>query len=154
MGDGRTIKVEDRLELLELEGRYARTFDSRDGDAWAGLFTPNGIYRARGTRPGDRGRYEGRASLAEFCSNAPFDGIHLLHVPQFTIAGDTARARVHLRFVGTFRADGSTVDMIGYYDVAYARVDGQWFIDHRVTTTLRTGDGPIAAYPPGDGFDD
>lgn len=155
MDDARLAELADRLELLDLEGAYARTFDSRDGDAWAALFTPDGVYQARGLAPGDPGHHAGRAALAEFCTNAPFDGLHLLHVPEITVDGDEALARVHLQFLGTFRREGNpTIEMSGYYDVRYVRVDGRWRIRHRVTTTVRTDGGPVSPYPPGTAFDD
>jgi len=151
----RLLALEDRLAILDLEGAYARAFDSHDGAAWAALFTVDGVYQARGLAPGDAGHHRGRAALAEFCTHAPFDGLHLMHVPEVTIDGDTARARVHLVFVGTFHREGDpTLSMAGFYDVRYARLDGRWYIRHRITTTLRTGDGPVGPYPRGTAFDD
>lgn len=38
-GVGDAIEADDRLALLELEGDYARRFDTRDGSGWANLFT-------------------------------------------------------------------------------------------------------------------
>lgn len=159
MDEARLQEIEDRLELLELEGRYARTFDSRDGEAWAALFTDDGVYQARGAAPGSPARPTGRAQLAAYCSNAPYDGLHLMHMPQLTIDGDDALARVHLEFRGTFHAvdaDGQhpTVSMSGYYDVRYRRVDGEWRIAHRITTTLRKDDDVVGPYPTGTAFDD
>ena len=155
MDAARLAAVEDRLALLDLEGAYARTFDSRDGDAWAALFTEDGIYQARGATPGERGHYAGRAALADFCTNAPFDGLHLLHPPELVIEGDDATARVHLVFMGSFHGEGAaTIETAGYYDVRYARIDGHWHIRHRVTTTLRNDGGPVRPYPPGTAFDD
>jgi ketosteroid isomerase-like protein len=158
MDEERLRAIEDRLALLELEGAYARAFDSRDGDAWAGLFTEDGIYQARGATPGERGAPQGRAALADYCSHAPYDGLHLMHVPQLTIDGDDAYARVHLEFRGTFHTvddsgDHPNVSMSGYYDVRYRRVDGEWRIAHRITTTLRKDDDVVAPYPPGTAFD-
>lgn len=148
MDEARLQAIEDRLALLELEGAYARTFDSRDGDAWAALFTEDGVYQARGLTPGDRGAPKGRTALADWCTNAPYDGLHLMHVPQLNIDGDDASARVHLEFRGTFHREGNpTVSMSGYYDVRYRRVDGRWLIAHRITTTLRTDDDHVAPYP-------
>lgn len=155
MDEARLRAIEDRLALLELEGRYARTFDSRDGDAWAALFTEDGVYQARGAAPGDPRRPTGRAELAAYCSHAPYDGLHLVHVPQLTLDGDEALGRVHLEFRGTFRTEGRpTVSMSGYYDVRYRRVDGEWLIAHRITTTLRKDDDVVASYPPGTAFDE
>ncbi|MEI8002466.1 MAG: nuclear transport factor 2 family protein [Actinomycetes bacterium] len=84
----RLLALEDRLAILDLEGAYARAFDSHDGAAWAALFTVDGVYQARGLAPGDAGHHRGRAALAEFCTHAPFDGLHLMHVPEVTVDGD------------------------------------------------------------------
>ena len=141
--------VEDRLALIELEAAYARHFDARDGDAWAALFTTGGVYRSRDAVPGGRGNFvEGRAALAAFCSGAAWDGIHLLHLPQLTIAGDRAEGRVHLEFIGLFHGSGAPgVRMTGYYDVDYERVDGRWLIRERVTTTFTQTSTSTPGYP-------
>src|SRR5436853_5960071 len=124
--------AEDRLAIMELEGAYARAFDSRDGDGWAALFTEDGIYQGRivpGAPSGQVPFVEGRAALAKFCAEAPFDGIHLLHMPQITLDGDRATSRVHLQFLASFRVGdrlGYLSGMVGYYDVVYERVDGRW----------------------------
>jgi hypothetical protein len=150
----RLLAVEDRLAIIELEGAYARAFDSRDGAAWAALFVPDGIYQARGATPEKGNFVRGHDALADFCANAPFDGIHLMHVPQVRIDGDTAQSRIHLEFVGLFHAPGNpSVRMVGYYDVRYARVDGVWRIVHRVTSTMTRVDTVGHPYPQGTGFD-
>jgi hypothetical protein len=150
----RLAAVEDRLAIIELEAAYARAFDSRSGEEWAALFTPDGIYQARGATA-ERGNYvEGRDALAAFCSEAPFDGIHLMHLPQCTFDGDEARSRIHLEFVAAFHGDGNpTVRMVGYYDVRYVKVDEVWRIAHRVTTTMHRTDTNAGRYPPGTAFD-
>ena len=150
----RLTEVEDRLALIELEGAYARAFDSRDGDAWAALFTPDGIYQARGATPEAGNFVEGHDELARFCTNAPFDGIHLLHLPQLTISGDTATSRVHLQFIGEFHSGTRGMRMIGYYDVRYRRTDAGWRIAHRVTSTMFGTTSSNDPYPVGDGFTD
>ncbi len=38
----RLLRLEDRMELFDLEGRYARTWDSGDAAGWAALFTDDG----------------------------------------------------------------------------------------------------------------
>jgi hypothetical protein len=151
--------AEDRLELMELEGAYAKAFDSRDGGAWAALFTENGIYQSRilaNTPPGSVPLVEGRAALAKFCSEATFDGIHLLHLPQLTLDGDRATGRVHLHFLASFPAGerlGYFSSLVGYYDVAYERVDGRWLIRHRITTTFSRTRDEAFGYEPVGAFD-
>jgi hypothetical protein len=149
----RVAALEDRLALIELEATYARTFDNRDGAAWAALFLPDGVYQARGATP-EKGNYvAGHDALADFCTNAPFDGLHLMHLPSFTIDGDDATGRLHLEFLGAFHAPGNPLTrMAGYYDVRYRRVEGLWRIAHRVTSTMRKEDAVSHPYPTGDGL--
>ena len=150
----RLAAVEDRLAIIELEATYARLFDARQGDEWAALFTPDGVYQSRDGVPGGRGNYvEGRADLARFCCDAPFDGIHFLHLPQITFEGDSAVSRVHLEFVAAFHDRVShSRRMVGYYDVSYQRVDGQWLISRRVTTTFSHEDSASFGYPETSGL--
>ena len=145
----RLAAVEDRLAIIELEATYARLFDERQGEAWAALFTPEGVYQSRDATPEGRGNYvQGRENLARFCSQAPFDGIHFLHLAQVSIDGDSAVSRVHLEFVAAFHDRVShTRRMVGYYDVSYARVDGRWLIVRRVTTTFSHEDNATFGYP-------
>jgi hypothetical protein len=146
--------VEDRLAIIELEGEYARAFDSRDGAAWSALFVPDGIYQARGATAEKGNFVRGHDALAAFCAGAPFDGIHLMHLPQITVDGDRAQSRIHLEFVGLFHTPGNpTGRMVGYYDVRYARVAGSWKIVHRVTSTMTRLDSVGHPYPQGTGFD-
>ena len=150
----RVAALEDRLALFELEASYARTFDSRDGEAWAALFVADGIYQARGASAAQGNVVRGHAALAAYCSTAPFDGLHMMHLPSFHIDGDDASSRIHLEFLGGFHAPGNpTVRMSGYYDVRYRRVDGAWRIVHRVTSTMAREDRSQLAYPEGTGFD-
>jgi hypothetical protein len=157
--ENRLRAAEDRLAIMELEGAYARAFDSRDGDGWAALFTEDGIYQGRvmpGTASGQVPYVEGRAALAKFCSEAPFDGIHLLHMPQITLDGDRATSRVHLQFLASFPVGdrlGYLSGMVGYYDVFYGRVDGRWLIRHRVTTTFSRTRNDAFGYEPVGAFE-
>ena len=43
-------------------------------------------------------------SSRESCSGAPFDGIHLLNLPDVSVDGDSATSRVHFQFLGAYRA--------------------------------------------------
>jgi hypothetical protein len=157
--EGRLQAAEDRLAIMELEGAYAKAFDSGDGDAWAALFTEDGIYQGRilaDTPPGSVPFVEGRDALARFCSEAAFAGIHLLHMPQITLDGDRATGRVHLQFLASFpHGDGLGYlsGLVGYYDVAYQRVDGRWLIRHRVTTTFSRTRNDAGSYEKVGAFD-
>lgn len=144
--------LETRLNIIELEATYARYFDEHDGERWSALFTADGVYQSRPV--GDDAPVtfvQGTTALSEFCSDAPFEGIHMLHLPQLTIDGDRATARIHLDFHGSWRnsADAQRSTLHGYYDVAYRRVDGHWRIAHRVTTAFSREIRTVSGYPTG-----
>jgi len=144
--------IEDHLAIIELEGAYCRRFDERDGEAWSRLFTQNGRYRSRGVERGvdpSVGVYcTGREELAAFCNEAPFTGIHLVHVPQLTLHGDTAEGRLHFEHLGAFDARPGTLSRsVGYYDVRYERIDGEWLYADKVTTVFCMDDQLVDGYP-------
>lgn len=144
--------VEDRLEILDLEGRYGRLYDSREAEAWAELFVEDGVYEGRqlaGMAPQNAVR--GRPALARFCATEPLNGMHTMHVPHVVVDGDTATGRVHF----TFDASGTDEHgrrgyrtVSGYYDIAYVRTDEGWRIRRRVTTYLQRHQGTLYDYEP------
>ena len=150
-------EVADRLAIEQLEARYCRSFDERNADAWAALFTPTGRYRTRGAPPGgdESGAVHlvGREALATFCRAAPFSGVHLLHVADLTLDGDAATGRIHYEHVGAFEGRTGLSRSVGYYDVRYERIGGRWLIADKVTTVFAM-DGVIAhGYPTTSAFD-
>jgi hypothetical protein len=154
--EARLQAVEDRLAIIELEGAYARTFDDHDGDGWAELFTPDGIYQSRvlAGSPDPAMHVQGTEQLRRFCTDAPFTGIHFLHLPQLTLAGDTAIGRIHLEFHGSYPDGGAPITkLVGYYDVAYERREGRWLIARRVTTAFARERRTTLGYVPGTGLD-
>jgi len=156
--DSRIRAMEDRLAILELEGLYARFFDDHDGAAWAALFTPDGVYRSRERRSdlSTGTSVRGRESLHAFCNDAPYTGIHLMHLPQISIDGDRARSRVHMEWFGSFDTPGSSSKrLVGYYDVEYMRVGSAsvWQISDRVTTTFMAESRIVHGYVSGNGLD-
>ena len=146
----RLLTLEDKLAVIELEGAYARAYDEHDGNTWSSLFTSDGIYQSRqlGDEP-PQTFVQGTEALRQFCIEAPFEGIHLMHLPQITFDGDTATSRIHLEFHGSFPddPDAPRMHLIGYYDVAYQRVAGNWLISRRVTTAYSRAPDGLFGYP-------
>lgn len=138
----RVEALEVRDDLLNIEGQYARFYDSRDAHSWASLFTEDGIYQGRQLAGMPTQNFvSGRSALAEFCQTEPATGIHSMHVPHFVTEEDSATARVHFQFDGGHTDDHGRQHsraITGYYDVRYAKVDGRWLIAHRVTTYIET----------------
>jgi uncharacterized protein (TIGR02246 family) len=143
--------VADRLEILQIEGEYARTWDTVDADGWAALFTPDGVFEmvAIGDRPASR--FEGRAALAQFCRdiNASYEGLHLIHNPSLRIEGDLAFGWIHFEFRYLRTVDGTTThgDTMGVYEVEYVRTDDGWKIRERVETAVTRGTRDFHAIP-------
>jgi uncharacterized protein (TIGR02246 family) len=55
------LSVEDRLAIEELYARYCHAFDFGDGEAWAGLYTPDGSFVNEGVAD-----FTGTENLAAF----------------------------------------------------------------------------------------
>ena len=81
----------DRLAILDLESRYAMTWDLADCDGWAGLFTADGVFELTPAEP-PMNRLEGHEALAGFCRTITgiYRGVHVMGAPALTISGDEA----------------------------------------------------------------
>lgn len=151
-GEHRLRAAEDRLALLDIEGIYGYLYDSKQGSAWAALFTEDGIYQGR-QLPGmpPQNFIQGRENLERFCVREPLSGLHTMHAPHITLNGDEATCRVHFQFeasaVDEFRRSRSRFAS-GYYDVAYVRTPEGWKIRRRVTTYLETVFRTVYNYEP------
>ena len=138
--EARLRAVEDRLELLNLEGAYGPAYDGADAEGWAALFAADGSYEARpleGLPPGNFVR--GRENLARFCATQHASGMHAMQAPHLVLDGDRATGRIHFTFRSTRTdAHGRTHgrEVIGWYDVAYVRTPDGWRIRRRITNYL------------------
>jgi hypothetical protein len=150
--------VEHRLAIMEIEGQYSMLFDSRRAEEWADLFTEDGVYESRQlSEPDDPNRLvvRGRDQLIKLCLDLPVTGIHLMHVPQITLNGDTATVRVHMQFLSQSEGGAAPAisSMVGYYDVAYVLQNDRWRIKRRVTTMFRRVSSDGFGYPPTSAFE-
>ena len=135
------------LAILNLEGEYARTWDSVDPEGWAALFCPEGIFEMLpvGNTPG--AFYQGREALAEFCRviNSSYRGLHLIHVPSIRVEGDRAYAWIHFEFRSI---RGSTLGSVaGIYQVDYRRGGEGWRIEHRIEQAVARSSDDFAEIP-------
>ncbi len=130
--------AEAQLALIQLEAEYARSWDAADSDAWAGLFSPDGVFdmAAVGHQPG--AVYRGYAELRGFCEqvSAIYAGLHFMHLPKIVLDRDRARARIHFQWFGIVHAGvahSGQRTAAGYYDVDYVRSDTHgWRISRRM----------------------
>lgn len=137
------MTVEERIARLEhieairaVEAAYCDHWDSTRPLEWAGLFTPDGVFR-RADVPGVPGHVQrGREQLAEFCRTLQVDygRFHLLTTVDIVIE-DGGRARSRIGFLCRMTSTGEYPRaslVTGYYDTAYRLIEGQWLIDTKV----------------------
>ena len=134
----RLRRIEDQLELLRLEGAYAFHFDRGDGQGWGSLFTEDGSYSRREI-PGqvEPMSIQGRANLTAYCNASRVSCVHMLHLPHFTVDGDTATSRILVSYRGKQSDEHhrpTQTESIGCYDVSYRRTGEGWRIHRRVNT--------------------
>lgn len=148
--EGRLAELEARLAIMDLEARYAMTWDGGDAEGWAGLFTEDGCFDMAAVGQQERQIFRGRQALAEFCRQVDsfYKGLHYMHLPQIQLRGETASARIHFQWTGMYAPSSryrGERRAEGYYDVIYRKVDGCWLIENRLEKAIA---GMIA-----DGFD-
>lgn len=127
----RLRRVEDILEIQNLQARYARCADrgwpgaGSDSEALADLFTEDGVWSSP-----RMGTYEGRQAIREGLGRGtmPFS-LHLLLSPQIEVQGDEATGAWRALFALT-NADGQALWGGGAYKVRYRRTASGWRIQH------------------------
>jgi len=148
----RLESLEDRLDILQLEGAYSTTYDSGNGEAWSQLFTEDGIYQGRQLDGMPELNFvQGRKALSEFCTTNKLSCIHYLNVPDIRLDGDSARGRVNFVFRGFEANDRHWTNITnaeGYYDVAYLRTREGWRIRRRFTVYFERGRKTVYGYEP------
>ena len=123
-----TDDVRSRLDLLQLEAEYARTWDTQDARGWAECFTPDGAFEMGSTAESASMRFAGHEELETFCrrGSGRYEGIHLLSAPDLTIDGDSARGWVHFSYFDRDRKTELVRQVVGVYAVRYAHTDAGW----------------------------
>jgi ketosteroid isomerase-like protein len=129
----RLARVEARLELQELLGRYALAVDDHDAAALAECFTDDAVFASPNSPPS-----VGRDAVVDFF-RVRFDRYGpTLHVPLFQVLhaldADVARGTVVAR-AELATADDTVVTVFRYED-EYAREGGRWRFRRREVHTL------------------
>lgn len=145
-------EIVSRLELLELEGQYARLWDLGDAAGWANLFEEDGIFEMAPSC-GPVVRFSGRAALAEFCDNitADYRGVHVIGLPSLEIEGDNARAYVAFHWIGISSPSRRAQEQrqtSGYYEVQYQRnKSGTWKMTLRIERPISSTRAQCFGFP-------
>lgn len=126
----------DHAELMNLEARYALSWDSCDAEGWARVFTRDGVFEIEAVGDRDPAVVRGTQQLRAFCQEftASFQGTHLPALPLLEIDGDTAWGKLNFQFVavGSVSAGHTmTRAAVGTYTVCYLRTHEGWRMEHR-----------------------
>ena len=139
--DVQAASAGDRLEIVELHGRYALAADERDAAAYADIFTPDGAFVGRVGQP-DELRIAGRAALIKFierlaaASHPGTDrgrqGRHLSSSTIFVeLDGERALTRTYLAFISSTADEPPSLGLTSIYEDRLIKTDDGWRIAER-----------------------
>lgn len=123
--------VDDRLEILELIARYSHAADGDDPLAYAGVFTPEGLFIGRAGQP-DELTLAGRERLTAFHARAislrgEKKTRHHQTTTMFVELGETqALTRTYL-----LTTTGTTPGLTSVYEDRFVKTAQGWLISQR-----------------------
>jgi ketosteroid isomerase-like protein len=123
--------AEDRFAIQELCARYAWALDTGDYEAYAALFTPDGVFVERGVP------YRGREAMAEHVRElatrmAPANRHHNTQLLFESGDGDRCRLRCYSTHIYRPEPGGpSVVRLQGFYRDVCVKLDGVWYFEQR-----------------------
>ena len=129
--------LEDEKQIIETLHRYSHTIDYGPPEAWAGVFTEDGVfdvYRINGRKTH---KESGRKELANYLSTKRLPPLlydkHLVCSPVISIEGNTAKVESYVVLLREMEEGGATVASWGrYHDTLAKQADGKWLIKERL----------------------
>ena len=128
-------ELTDRDAICEVKARYCRFLDTKQWDAWGGLFTEDFVLdtSAAGGPPAITGRDAAVAMVRGSIETA--HTAHQVHTPEITITGDRAEAIWAMQDRVVFD-NGHGITGYGHYTETYVKQGGQWRIASSKLTRL------------------
>ena len=128
--------AEDKLEILDLIGRYSHGADGNEPTAYADVFTDDGVFQGRSGQP-DEIIYRGRDEILAFVS-----GVHAQrgnrqsrHHQSTTIflemTADRAKTRTYLLTTAATEGFPPQVGLTSIYEDDIVRTDHGWRMKYR-----------------------
>jgi hypothetical protein len=135
------LTADDRLEILNLLGKYNFAIDFGEAEAWADTFTGDGIFES------PLSTASGRDALVAFAqAGAAAKGVrHWVNNVVIDGHGNHATANVYLVLWQMGNEGGPQSLVAGRYSDTLTKVAGAWKFKHR-KVTFDDGSGPLA--PP------
>lgn len=120
----------DRVEIIELVGRYNRAFDEADAEGWAGTFTEEGVLNSAFS-----GATKGREALAAMCRElAGQPGVGHVVTTDFMV--EVAEDRASHTCTGIILNGPGGRDIVGRYTDELARTPEGWRFQQRTYLPL------------------
>ena len=138
---------EDLEAIRQLKARYCRFLDTRDVEAWRGIFAPDltvlldGAVSTGGADPQTGPPIEGVDDFVPMVIGT-LEGVatvHHCHTPELTLTSSTTATGIWAMEDLLFFPDGTHLHGAGHYHETYEKCDGRWRIKslHLTRTLLR-----------------
>ncbi len=119
--------AEDLEEIRKLLAQYCYTIDSRDADAWANLFTEDGVFHYALGEP-----IIGREALRQFVSQVPDDRHHLTMNEIIEVDADDADDATVRAYALVTKESPPVISAVGDYEDTLRRTADGWKFAQRV----------------------
>jgi hypothetical protein len=143
MAQAEPLSALDRLDIMDLIARYARTLDSGDLDGYVNNFAPDALLFER---------LQGREAIREYVGQLMVEGragplpngdVAYRHFVGFpTIDGDSSGATVHSYLIWINMGTSAPIQAAAEYIDTCVKIDGRWMFKTRKLNRL-------AGTPPG-----
>ena len=125
--------------IKQLKARYCRFLDTKDWQAWRGLFSDDFIGDT--SEAGGR-RVEGADEFVAFTrkniGKPSQPTVHQVHAPEIELTSPTTASGVWALNDIVRLTYGLNLNGFGHYHETYEKIDGQWYITSSTLTRLRT----------------
>jgi hypothetical protein len=149
-----TAAADELEELRKLKARYCRFLDTKDVEAWRGVFTPDVVVTldmavsTAGADPMTAPPIEGVDNFVPTVLGG-LQGVatmHHCHTPELTLTSDTTATGIWAMEDLLVFGDGREMHGAGHYRETYEKTDGCWRIKtlHLTRTMLRIKGGDNA----------
>lgn len=122
-----SLRLEERMEILDLFARYNHLFEAGAAQEWAETFTPDGYFS------GPAGEAQGTTALAEFCraTIARFPvALHFTDHHLFEVEGEVVRHTCILSL--QFPSNEGVEILLLRYDDELVRAGDSWKFRRRI----------------------
>jgi uncharacterized protein (TIGR02246 family) len=134
--DGATALLEIEA-IKQLKARYCRYLDTKDWEAWRGIFTDDFVSDTSSAGGKViRGADDFVAFVRKTLEKQPT--VHQVHAPEIELTSPTTARGVWALNDVVRLAPGLNLDGYGHYHETYEKTDGHWRITSSKLTRLRT----------------